>query len=108
MIIANTTPNRMFGAGTYLLRIQSSDGKNATFDVTLGAQGPEGEQGPPGSATQNFVDLTTSQANIAGDKTFTGTIAGNGSGLTNLNGANIAPGSIPPTAIAGGSIALNP
>ncbi len=48
MIMANTTPARMFGPGTYLLRVISSDGRTATFDVTLGAQGPEGPQGQQG------------------------------------------------------------
>jgi hypothetical protein len=40
--------------------------------------------GGTGSATQNFVDLTTNQT-VGGNKNFTGTISGNGSGLTNLN-----------------------
>ncbi len=33
--------------------------------------------GGTGSATQNFVDTTNNQTNIAGNKTFTGTISGN-------------------------------
>ena len=41
--------------------------------------------GGTGSATQNFVDLTTDQT-VAGTKTFSGTLSGNGSGLTNLVG----------------------
>jgi DNA-binding beta-propeller fold protein YncE len=73
--------------------------------------------GGTGSATQNFVDLSTNQAGIAGNKSFTGAVGvtggsgvfnGNGSGLTNLNGASIAPNSIPQTAVQGGAIALNP
>jgi hypothetical protein len=48
MITANTTPFRMFGPGTYLLRLDSIDGKFATMDVTLGAQGPVGPPGPQG------------------------------------------------------------
>lgn len=40
--------------------------------------------GGTGSTTQNFVDLTTNQT-VGGNKSFTGTISGNGSGLTNLN-----------------------
>ncbi len=64
--------------------------------------------GGTGSATQNFVDLTTTQANIGGNKTFTGSIAvtgqngvfsGNGSGLTNLDGSNIAENTINATAL---------
>jgi hypothetical protein len=43
--------------------------------------------GGTGSGTQNFVDLTTNQP-IGGDKTFTGTIGGNGAGLTNVNAAS--------------------
>lgn len=50
-------------------------------------------RGGTGSSTQNFVDLTTNQT-VGGNKTFTGTISGNGSGLTNLNGGNISIGSI--------------
>lgn len=42
--------------------------------------------GGTGSLTQNFVDLSTNQTNIGGNKTFTGTISGNGSGLTNVPG----------------------
>ena len=48
MITANTTPERQFGPGTYLLRLIATDGKTATFDVTLGAQGPKGDQGIQG------------------------------------------------------------
>ena len=33
--------------------------------------------GGTGSATKNFVDLTTNQASISGNKTFTGTLSGN-------------------------------
>lgn len=59
--------------------------------------------GGTGSSTKNFVDLSTNQTNIGGDKTYTGTVAvtgasgvfsGNGSGLTNLNGSSIAAGTI--------------
>lgn len=52
------------------------------------------ENGGTGSATKNFIDLTTNQTAIGGDKTFTGILAGNGSGLTNLNGFNIATGTV--------------
>ena len=59
--------------------------------------------GGTGSATKNFVDLSTYQSNIGGDKNFTGAVSvsgasgvfnGNGSGLTNLNGANLTNGSV--------------
>jgi hypothetical protein len=43
-------------------------------------------RGGTGSGAQNFVDLSTNQTNIGGDKTFTGILSGNGSGLTNLPG----------------------
>jgi hypothetical protein len=55
--------------------------------------------GGTGSPTKNFVDLTTNQT-VAGNKTFSGTLSGNGSGLTNLNGANITPGTINAGALA--------
>lgn len=53
--------------------------------------------GGTGSSTQNFVDLSTNQSNIGGNKTFTGAVSvtgangvfnGNGSGLTNVSGVN--------------------
>ncbi len=47
-IIANTTPVRTFGPGTYLLKLTKTQGGDATFDVTLGTQGPVGPQGPQG------------------------------------------------------------
>ncbi len=49
--------------------------------------------GGTGSATQNFVDLTTTQT-VGGAKTFTGGISGSGSGLTNLNASNITSGTL--------------
>ena len=58
--------------------------------------------GGTGSNTKNFVDLSTDQS-VAGNKTFSGNVSvtgasgifsGNGSGLTDLNGANIAGGTI--------------
>jgi len=52
--------------------------------------------GGTGSTTKSFVDLTTDQT-IAGNKTFTGRLSGDGSGLSNISGASIA-----------GSTALNP
>jgi hypothetical protein len=65
--------------------------------------------GGTGSSTQNFVDLSTTQASIGGNKTFTGAVGviggsgvfnGNGSGLTNLNGANITNNTINASALA--------
>jgi hypothetical protein len=50
--------------------------------------------GGTGSTTKNFVDTTTDQTGIAGNKTFTGVLSGNGSGLTDLNGANLAPNTV--------------
>lgn len=50
--------------------------------------------GGTGSATQNFVDLTSNQTNIGGNKTLTGVLSGNGSGLTSLTGANLDARSI--------------
>lgn len=68
--------------------------------------------GGTGSKSQNFVDLTTNQT-IEGYKSFTGTVevtgkngvfTGNGSGLTNLNGANIAPNSIDASALSSNAL----
>ncbi len=44
--------------------------------------------GGTGSATQNFVDLTTAQT-IGGAKTFSSGLSGSGAGLTNLSAANL-------------------
>lgn len=41
--------------------------------------------GGTGSSIQNFVDLSTNQ-NVDGNKTFIGTLSGNGSGLNNVPG----------------------
>jgi hypothetical protein len=69
--------------------IASSGG--ATPNITLTGQIPIANGGT-GSATQNFVDLSTSQG-IAGNKTFTGTttFSGSSSNFTNncaFNGTN--------------------
>jgi len=55
--------------------------------------------GGTGSTTQNFVDLTSDQT-ISGNKAFNGTLSGNGSGLTSLNGANLSDGSITKSKLA--------
>ncbi len=54
--------------------LQSDGNGGANWNLILGLG-----NGGTGSATQNFVDLSTSQS-IAGNKTFTGTITGNVSG----------------------------
>ena len=59
--------------------------------------------GGTGSPTKNFVDLTTNQTNIAGNKTFTGVLSGNGSGLTNVSAA-IGDGSITTSKLADGAV----
>lgn len=59
--------------------------------------------GGTGSSTKTFVDLTTNQTNIAGNKTFTGILSGNGSGLTNIT-ATVADGSITTSKLADGSV----
>lgn len=41
--------------------------------------------GGTGSSTKSFVDLSTAQT-VGGDKSFTGILSGNGSGLTNISG----------------------
>ena len=51
--------------------------------------------GGTGSSTQNFVDLSTNQSNIGGNKTFAGMLSGNGSGLSNVPGTfawQVVPG----------------
>lgn len=63
--------------------------------------------GGTGSSTKNFADLSTDQT-VGGNKTFTGVVSGNGSGLTNLNIAlnvNIATStfSVPANSTASGS-----
>lgn len=54
--------------------LQSDGNGGANWNLVLGLS-----NGGTGSATQNFVDLTTNQS-IAGNKTFTATITGNVSG----------------------------
>ena len=75
--------------------IQSVDGSRVTGAVQI-------RSGGTGSSTKNFVDLSTNQTNIGGDKQFTGAVSvtgngvfsGNGAGLSNLNGGNLADASI--------------
>ncbi len=72
-------------------KIQSIDGSkvtgsvaNATTAVNVSGIVPIANGGT-GSASKNFVDLTTNQT-VAGNKTFSGALIGNGSGLTNVPG----------------------
>jgi hypothetical protein len=49
-------------------------------------------QGGTGASAQNFVDLTSTQSNIGGDKTFTGTVSGsvvNAATQYNIGGSRI-------------------
>jgi len=98
--------------------IQSIDGAKVTGVVqnannainALNVVGVVGvTNGGTGSSTKSFVDLSTDQS-VGGNKTFSGAIGvtgaggvfnGNGSGLTNLNGANIAGGTITTTQLSG-------
>jgi|GEM_PF-3321047 len=58
----------------------------ANADSAVNISGVVGiNHGGTGSMTQNFVDLTTNQS-VAGNKTFTGTISGNGAGLISVPG----------------------
>ena len=69
-----------------------ANANNATVAVTAGnVTGVVGvANGGTGSTAQNFVDLSTNQSNIGGNKSFTGilsgTFSGDGSGLTNVAG----------------------
>src|SRR6185436_11875651 len=68
---------------------------NATTAVTAGSVSGivSVANGGTGSSTQNFVDLSTDQSNIGGNKTFTGALTGNfngnGAGLSNVPGTLI-------------------
>lgn len=99
-------------------QIQSIDGSKVTGTVASAANATiatnvsgvvQIANGGTGSSTKNFVDLSTNQTSIGGDKTFTGAIGvtggsgifnGNGSGLTNLNGANITNNTIGASALS--------
>ena len=73
---------RSNGGGWQAAGIQASD---IPSNISVAASGITGvlgtSQGGTGSATQNFVDLTSTQTNIGGDKTFTGTLSGNAVGI---------------------------
>ncbi|RIJ89579.1 MAG: hypothetical protein DCC44_11810 [Acidobacteria bacterium] len=57
--------------------------------------------GGTGSNVKNFVDLSTAQS-IAGDKSFTGVLSGNGSGLVNV------PGTLKWNVVASGNVQAQP
>ncbi|MBK9766208.1 MAG: hypothetical protein IPP63_03870 [Chloracidobacterium sp.] len=59
--------------------------------------------GGTGSSSKNFVDLSTSQT-VRGNKTFTGIITGNGSGLDSLNGGSLITGSVTAEKLGAGSV----
>lgn len=61
------------------------------------------ENGGTGSSTKSFVDLSTNQSGIGGNKSFTGVLSGIGSGLTNLNGGNITDETITRAKLAYGA-----
>jgi hypothetical protein len=88
--------------------IQAVDGSKVTGTVPNAANASTAvnvtgvvqiANGGTGSATKNFVDLNTDQT-VSGNKTFAGTLTGNGSGLTNLNGANITNNTVNASALA--------
>lgn len=92
--------------------IDSLDGSKVTGTVASAATATTAdnvtgvvaiENGGTGSMTQNFVDVSTNQTDIGGNKNFTGTISGNGAGLTNV--VNIFPfsGQILFNSLPGGS-----
>lgn len=61
--------------------------------------------GGTGSSSKNFVDLTTNQT-VGGIKTFANPIVGDGSQLTNINGANITNNTISSSALSAESFPL--
>ena len=96
------SPRQQITSSPYAIqaqKAQSAESATTAFNVTGLVQI---ENGGTGSSVKNFVDLSNDQLGIGGNKTFTGTVSvngsgvfsGNGSGLTNLNGANITGGSI--------------
>ena len=84
--------------GTVPNATHATNADNATTAATAGSVTGVVDiaNGGTGSATKSFVDLTTDQT-IAGNKTFTGALRGDGSGLRNISGASVT-----------GSTALNP
>lgn len=56
------------GNGSQLTNLNATNISSGTLSIARGGTG---------STTQNFVDLTTEQTNIAGNKTFSNTLSGN-------------------------------
>jgi hypothetical protein len=92
--------NKTF-TGTVTAATFSGSGSNLTGlnagNITSGVLGIA--NGGTGSSTQNFVDLSSNQTSIGGNKTFTGTVtastfSGSGSSLTGLNAGNISSGTL--------------
>ncbi len=83
------------GSGSGLTNLNASSITNGTLDNARLGVVPVANGGT-GSATQNFVDLTTAQT-IAGNKTFSGTLSGNAVSTT----TTFNRGSTPILSIAG-------
>src|SRR5690606_22622044 len=91
------------GPGT-TVRLQGGDdgggGPGAGFQVTAGGAAAVIRAGGVGAANTvaTFEAATTTIANAL---TVTGTITGNGSGLTNLNASNLSSGTVPGARLGG-------
>jgi DNA-binding beta-propeller fold protein YncE len=103
------TPRQQINSVPFAVRslraVDSDNATNVTGVVALA-------NGGTGSNTKNFVDLSSNQTAIDGDKTFTGTLsvsgpggrfAGDGSGLTNVS-TTVADGAITTAKLADGSV----
>ena len=90
------TPRQQIMSAPFAIRASSA----ANADTATNVSGVVAvANGGTGSATQNFVDLTTNQT-VGGNKTFTGIVSGDGSALTNINGANITNNTVNASALA--------
>lgn len=93
------TPRQQMTSAPFATRSSSA----GTADIATTAGNVTGVVGVPnggtGSSTQNFVDLSTNQT-VGGTKTFTNPLVGNGSQLTNINGASITNNTINAAALA--------
>lgn len=72
-----------------------------TFSVPIAVS-----SGGTGSASQNFVDLTTTQATIAGVKTFTGQLIGKGTATNDSAAAGYIGEYISSTVLSGAGVSL--
>ena len=103
------TPRQQINSVPFAVRslraVDSDNATNVTGVVALA-------NGGTGSNTKNFVDLSSNQTAIDGDKTFTGTLSvsgpggrfvGDGSGLTNVS-TTVADGAITTAKLADGSV----